>query len=104
VFRHFQPRQPYAVDAFASTGVGSLLSRVPRAAGDARDAPMGVAMPAPRARPPRPLRAPAGRRGARACGADATATRCSTRFPEVRWSADYRPERAPIVRGWWRKT
>jgi len=50
------------VDAFASTGVGFLWSRIPAPAREARRRAMGEAMAAARVRPTRPLRATAGLR------------------------------------------
>jgi hypothetical protein len=74
---------------FASTRASTLRSRVARGTRDARGRAMGAPTGEARAHPARALRTTAGRCGARACGADASATRCSTRF---------RPRRAPIVR------
>ncbi len=127
LFRRFQPRQPYAVDAFASTGVGFLLSRIPAPAGDARRRAMGGAMAAARVRPTRPLRStggpgrPAPRRAARIPSVPVSQFAKSppaprrgparpTRFQIVRWSADSRadsPRVMPETRcvskkwGWW---
>ena len=93
--------------ACASTRALPHRTHFPPAAGDTRGRPMGEPTAAARVRPTRPLRAPAGRRGRRRLeprGFIATrARRRPTRFREVRWSADFRPARAPMVRRWCRK-
>jgi hypothetical protein len=81
------PRQPYTVDAFASTAVRFLGSRIPAPARDARRRAMGEATAAARARPARALRATAGLRR--------PTSRRAARIPEfqISGSPDRRPHR-----------
>ena len=90
--------------AFASTHALSHRTHSPLAAKGARRRPMGEPVAAARVRPTRPLRGRGGRRRLEPRGFIATrARRRPTRFREVRWSADFRPARAPMVRRWCRK-
>lgn len=104
-FKDLSLRLPRGGPCQRATAIGASLlkrSRDTRAAGDARAGPIGAAMPAPRVRPTRPLRRRRCRSGQRrrtrrphwrVAPADA-----STRFPIVRWSADFPPPRTPTVR------